>query len=187
MRDEYGIVLDYLKHGYTSQQRAYPVAQVLGENYLSLLEVLPREDVILKSQDRVYMGEGKRDQIKTVAGRIDASKLTATARTELGFAVEKIVTTQEKKFVEFFNKSGPVTLKMHQLELIPSIGKKHLWQILDERKKKPFESFDDIKHRVSFLADPKKAVIKRILDELEGTEKWYIFTTPPREEGEYRR
>lgn len=186
-RDEYAIVLDYLKHGYTSQPRAYPIAQVLGENFLSLLEVLPREDVLLKSQDRIYIGEGKRDQIKTVTGRIDASKLTATARSELNFAVEKIVTTNEKRFVDFFNTSGPVTLKMHQLELVPSIGKKHLWQILEERKKKPFESFDDIKQRVNFLPDPKKAVIKRILDEMEGMEKWYIFVSPPRRDDEFRR
>ncbi|MCK4555728.1 MAG: DUF655 domain-containing protein, partial [Candidatus Aenigmarchaeota archaeon] len=64
----------------------------------------------------------------------------------------------------------------------PTIGKKHLWQILEERKKKPFESFEDIKARVSLLPNPKKAIIRRILEELGGDQKWYVFTTPPREE-----
>ncbi|MCK4555337.1 MAG: DUF655 domain-containing protein, partial [Candidatus Aenigmarchaeota archaeon] len=111
MKDEYAIVLDFLKNGYPSQPRAYPVAQVIGENYLNLLEVIPREDVILKSQERIYIGEGKRDEIKSVTGRINSSKLTVTAETELTFAVEKVVETNEKRFVDFFTNSGPVTLK----------------------------------------------------------------------------
>lgn len=186
MKDEYAIVLDFLKNGYPSQPRAYPVAQVIGETYLNILEVLPREDVILKSQQRIYVGEGKRDEIKSVTGRINSSKLTVTAETELTFAVEKIVDANEKRFVDFFTNSGPVTLKMHQLELIPTIGKKHLWQILEERKKKPFESFEDIKSRVSLLPNPKKAIIRRILEELGGDQKWYVFTIPPRERDDRR-
>jgi len=183
MRDEYAIVLDFLKHGYPAQRRAYPIAQVLGEDFLNLLEVIPREGVTLKSQERVYIGLGKRDKIKSVCGKINSSKLTATARTELPFAVEKIVNRHEKRFVDFFNNAGPITVKLHQLELIPSIGKKHLWHILTERKKKPFESFEDIGKRVSSLTDPKRSVVKRILDELEGTEKWYLFITPPKKGG----
>ena len=47
--------------------------------------------------------------------------------------------------------------------------------ILDEREKRPFESFKDIKERVKLLPDPEKAIMKRILLELEGNEKHYLF------------
>ena len=64
---------------------------------------------------------------------------------------------------------------MHQLELLPGLGKKHMWEILEARKVKPFASFDDLKERVKLLPNPKQVVIKRILSEIEGKEKYQIF------------
>ena len=64
---------------------------------------------------------------------------------------------------------------MHQLELLPGLGKKHMWEIIEERKDKPFESFDDIKKRVKLMPDPEKAIIKRIISEIQGKEKHKIF------------
>ena len=64
---------------------------------------------------------------------------------------------------------------MHQLELLPGLGKKHMWQIIETRDEKPFESFSDLKNRVKLMPDPEKAVIKRILQELEGIEKHKLF------------
>jgi putative nucleotide binding protein len=180
MRDEYAIVLDFLSRGLAAQRREFAVAQILGEEHFNLLEVVPREEVILKAQDRIYIGEGKRDQIKSIRRKLRASELTATAQTELDIAVEKLVGKNEKKFVDFFNNAGPVTTKQHQLELLPGIGKKHMWQIIEERKKNPFKNFEDLKKRVILLPDPKRAVIKRILDELDGKTKWYLFVVPPR-------
>ena len=180
MKDEWCIVLDFLIHGHPGQSRSVPVAQVLGEEHFNLLEIIPREEVVLKSQDRVYIGAGKREQVKSIVGRIEPVKLTATAHSELKFAIELLIDKNEKKIMDFFNNAGSVTTKQHQLELLPSIGKKHMWQILDERKRMPFENFDDLKKRVTLLPDPKKAVVKRIMDELEGLEKWYLFVSPPR-------
>lgn len=180
MKDEWGVVLDYLKHGHPEQSRSVSIAQVLGEEHFNLLEIVPRDDVVLKVMDRVYIGSGKRDQIKSIIGRIEPSKLTANAHSELKFAIESLINKNEKRFIDFFNISGPLTTRQHQLELLPSIGKKHMWQILDERRRKPFENFEDLKTRVTLLPDPKKSIVKRIIDELEGTEKWYLFTSPPR-------
>ena len=103
------------------------------------------------------------------------SKLTATAKNELSLVVENVVTKEEKKFIEFFNKAQPLTMRMHQLELLPGLGKKHMWEILEARKAKLFESFDDLKKRVKLLPDPKVVVIKRIMLELEGEQKYKIF------------
>ena len=65
---------------------------------------------------------------------------------------------------------------MHQLELLPGLGKKHMWEIIDERKFEPFKSFEDIKKRIKLMPDPKKIIINRILKEILGNEKHHIFT-----------
>ena len=64
---------------------------------------------------------------------------------------------------------------MHQIELLPGVGKKHMWEIIEKREEKPFESFEDIKKRVKLMPDPEKAIIKRILAEIKGQEKHRIF------------
>ena len=98
--------------------------------------------------------------------------MTATARNTLQDAVEEIVTAQEQKFVDFFNKAQPLSMRMHQLELLLGVGNKHMWEVLNARKEKPFESFEDIKNRVKLLPDPKQLVVKRIISEIEGKEKY---------------
>ncbi|MCD6403485.1 MAG: DUF655 domain-containing protein [Candidatus Aenigmarchaeota archaeon] len=175
MRDEYVIVLDFLPHGRPSDRRPEPLAQVIGEKYFNLLEVVIKDGVKVKPGDRLYIGEGKREEVKYIKGRISYDELTGFAKTELENVLEKLVDTNEKRFVEFFNRAGPITTRMHSLELLPGIGKKHLWDIIKQRKKKPFESFEDIKARIEMLPDPKKIVIKRILMELKGEDKRRIF------------
>ena len=51
-----------------------------------------------------------------------------------------------------------------------------MWQILEERKGDPFKSFEDLKKRVKLLPDPEKAIVKRVLKELDGKEKYSLFT-----------
>jgi putative nucleotide binding protein len=89
--------------------------------------------------------------------------------------VKDIIKKNEKRFVDFFNRAQPLSTRMHQLELLPGLGKKHMWQIIEVRQEKPFESFLDIKNRVKLMPDPEKVIAKRILQELEGTEKHKIF------------
>ena len=86
-----------------------------------------------------------------------------------------MVNEEEQRFIQFFNKAQPLSMRMHQLELLPGLGKKHMWEILEARKVKPFASFDDLKERVKLLPNPKQVVIKRILSEIEGKEKYQIF------------
>lgn len=176
MKDEWAFVLDFLAKGHVSQRREEPVAQLLGERYFSLLEIAVREGVNLLLEDKVYIGEGKRDQVKFIKRTLSVKDLTATARNELDLLVEKIVIQDEKRFVEFFNKAGPLTTRMHQLEVLPGVGKKHLWSILEARKEKPFESYDDIKKRLPLLISPVKMVKNRIIEEMESDdERYYLF------------
>ena len=65
-------------------------------------------------------------------------------------------------------------MRMHQLELLPGVGKKHMWEIIEERRD-PFKDFADLKARVKLLPNPKEVVYKRIIKELSGTEKYNLF------------
>ncbi len=187
MRDEYAIVLDYLKKGHTYQAKSHPVAQLVGEKYFSLLEVIPKEGVDLKPMERVYIGNKERDKVRSIIGRVKPEKLTATARNELEYAIEKIVKDNEDRFVKFINESGPITTKQHQLDLLPGIGKKHMWEIIEERKKKPFESFEDLKTRVPSIKNPLKSIVSRILKEIEEDVKWRLFVPEVKEKPAFKR
>jgi putative nucleotide binding protein len=174
-KDEWAIVLDYLPHGYYGMRISQPVSQVVGEEYFSLLEVIVREGIHLKVGLRVYIGDGKREEVKFIKRRIEFKDLTTAAKEEVADVVEEIVKTKPSKFLEFFNRAGPITTRLHQLELLPGIGKKHLWAIIAAKKENEFKSFDDLKKRVSMLPDPEKMIIKRILEEMEDKDKYRIF------------
>lgn len=174
MKEENAIVLDFLSHGYPDRRHAEPIAQSIGTSFFTLLELVPREKVSLKPEEEIYIGEGKRDKIKFIKGQLDYRNLTNMALNLLPEIVEKLVRINEKKFVDFFNHGRIVTPRMHQFQLLPGIGKKHLSDILDERKK-PFESFEDLSKRVKLFPDPVKIIVRRVLDELRNDEKHYLF------------
>jgi len=179
MKEEKAIVLDFLKNGYVNDPRPShkktSIVQALGLEHFTLLELVPKKDIFLQPLEEIYIGEGKRDKIHHIVGKITLEKLTGTARNELDYVVKDLVGKNEGKFVEFFNKAQPLTTRMHQLELLPGLGKKHMWEILEERRVKDFESFSDLKARIKLMPDPQKIVIKRILLELDGNEKHRIF------------
>ena len=175
--EENAIILEYLKHGYASASNHHKssVAQAIGLQDFTLLELVPKKEVFLQPQQEVYLGDGKRDQIHHIKGRIPFERLTGSAESELIYAIKKIVELDETRYIFFFNNARPLSMRMHQLELLPGLGKKHMWEIIDERKGKPFENFADLKERVKLLPDPKSIIIKRILLEVKGKEKYRLF------------
>lgn len=178
-REEEAIVLDFLSNGYASDTRPShlktAIAQAIGKNNLALLELVPRKGISLQPYEEVYVGDQKREKIHHVVGKINLDKLTSTARGELEHVIKQIVKAREQEFVDFFNKSQPLSTRMHSLELLPGLGKKHMWEIVEERRGDPFLSFDNIKARVKLIPDPEKLIIRRIIKELEGKEKHNIF------------
>jgi len=179
--EEYAYVIDYLPHGRPGARpgyRAGALVQVVGEEFFTLLEAIVKEGVVLKPYDRVYVGKDPRDKITYIIGRIGYDELTSTAKMELSPAVERIVLNREQWFINFFNTAQAITPRMHALELIPGIGKKYMWQIINEREKTPFRSFDDLQQRAN-IPSPAKLVTKRILEELSGESKYRLFTRAP--------
>lgn len=182
--EEYAYVLDFLPHGRTgirpggrASYRAGALIQLVGEEFFTLLEALVKEGVTLKPNDRVYVGKEAREEITYITGRIGYDQLTAAAKMELPSVISRIVLNREKWFINFFNTSKAVTPRMHALELIPGIGKKYMWQVINERDRKPFENFDDLQKRTE-LPNPVKLITKRVMEELAGESKYKLFTRP---------
>ena len=174
-KEEYAIIIDYLPNGYPLGGKMMPIAQAIGEKTLTLLELIPRRGVSLEQKEKVYIGSEKRDKIYYIAGRLSYDKITETAKIQLQEFVDKLVAEQEKKFVDFFNNAQAINTRLHQIELLPGFGKKHMQEILSAREKKLFDSFEDIKSRISTIPDPKKAIEKRILEELLQKQRYNLF------------
>ena len=175
-KEEYAIILDYLQNGYPLEGKMMPIAQAMGKNNLTLLELVPRRGVNLEVGEEVYIGDGKRDKAYYILGRLKREKLTEAAKNQLQELIIKIVRENEKRFVDFFNKADAINKRMHQIELLSGIGKKHMKEILDQRSEKEFESFEDMKKRIPNLPDPEKAVQKRIFQEMTNMERYNLFT-----------
>ncbi len=175
IREEHALILDYLPYGYPLEKKMMPIAQAIGLQGFTLLHLVPRRGIKLELKEKVYIGEGKRDKIYYILGRLPREKLTETAKAQLMEFVQEDVEQNEKKFVDFFNKAEAINTRLHQFELLPGFGKKHTIAILEERKKKPFENFEDIKKRIHNLPDPKKAIERRVIQELEILERYNLF------------
>ena len=174
-KEEQAIILDYLPNGYPLEKKMMPIAQAIGKQNLILLELVPRRGVSLQSGDEVYIGEGKREEIYYILGRLHREKLTESAKAQLEEFVRNMVKEREKEFVDFFNKSEAINKRMHQIELLPGLGKKHMKEIIKQREEKEFESFDEMRERIQNLPDPERAIEKRIMEELITLERNSLF------------
>ena len=178
-KEEVAIVLDFLPNGYPFDRRPShkktAVVQAIGKTKFVLLELSPKPEVHLQPDEEVYIGEGKRDKIQHVLGKLAPDRLTHTARSQLDFAVKDIIEKDEARFIGFYNDSKPLTIRMHQLELLPGVGKKHMKEILESREEKPFTSFEDMRNRAKLLPDPKELIVRRIINETLGLEKHRLF------------
>ncbi len=174
-KEDYAIILDFLPYGYPMAGKMIPIAQAIGEKNLVLLELAPRRGISLQIKEKVYIGQEKRDKIYYIIGRLSKEKLTETAKIQLEEFIAEFVNSQEIKFIEFFNNAQAINTRLHQLELLPGFGKKHTQEIMNAREEKLFESFEEIKKRVKNIPDPKKAVEKRILEELSERQRFNLF------------
>lgn len=171
------LVLDYLPEGkgFGQAKQREPIIQGIGTTWFTLLELITeRRGNYPQFEEMVIQGDEK-SPIKQVKRRLSIDDLTNTGYQSLEEAVLKIINRNEKRFVSFFNKAQPITNRIHSLQLIPGIGKKLMWEILETRKGMPFVSFSDIEERVK-ISDIRKMVLNRILHELEEEEKHRLFT-----------
>jgi putative nucleotide binding protein len=174
--EEFSYVLDFLPRGKSAaiKGREGPMVQAIGEERLTLLELLAMENQDFEVGEKVKIGKEGREKIVSVLGKLAFEELSPEAKGSLPNVVEDLVKENEAKYVAYFNDLQPLTPRLHGLELIPGIGKTFMKEIVDMREKDPFTSFDDVQKRVG-LRDPAKMIAKRIVEELAGDSRVSIF------------
>jgi putative nucleotide binding protein len=169
-----------------SRPRGETVVQGIGESFFTLLEMSPQRGAKPHPQERLSIEKNSRSKIDHVKRRIFYEDLAPESVAELPLVVEIIVTKHEHKFAQFFNEAAPITTRQHSLQLLPGIGQTLMWALLEERKREPFKSFEDIAARTK-LQSPKKVITARIIDELAEDVKRWLFVRPPRRNNDRER
>ena len=174
------VVLDYLPHGRPDDNRPQyqkdALAYALAVDDFELLELTLTDDADVGIVDRVAVGDDTDDSAIESVESIAYDDLSNSAVSELEYAVEAIIEAEEQRFVDFYNDAQPITLRLHQLNLLPGIGKKLRNKIIDTRKRQPYESFEDLADRVAGLHHPDEVIAERVLEEIrEDDLKYQIF------------
>jgi len=174
--EEYAYVLDCKPRAKSTSVRGRTgiIVVALGEDRLTLLEILGIENSTFDVGERIYIGKEGRTKVLSVLGKMDYVKISDSAKDEIPTVVESILTKNEAKFVDYINNAQPLTPRIHALELIPGIGKTYLNVIIKEREKASFESFVDIEKRVG-LKEPIKHMSQRIVEEISGETRMNLF------------
>ncbi|BCU67259.1 RNA-binding protein [Sulfolobales archaeon HS-7] len=180
-------VLDYMPEGLMTEKNR-PTIQALGENYFGLFEIIlihPLDNI--QTEEKISLSEYPISNSIIRVDQIFYDELTSLAKDSLVRVLNKVVDENEHVFVEFFNQAESLTLKLHSLELLPSIGKKSLKTILDERKRGKFTSLKEIEERTK-LKDIKNIIVERIIYEIKAAspqglsdERYFLFVKPVRE------
>jgi putative nucleotide binding protein len=180
--EDYARILDYLPQGLPDEKKfkREPVGYALGEDQFKLFELVPKDNANLAVGDKVYIGKDLdlRQEILHVKKRISYNELTNAAQSELPFVISEIIKAHEERFTKFFNEAQSITTRFHMLELLPGLGKKTMWSIIEERKKGPFKDLADVLRRVPMAHQVDKLLAKRIEEELSNPdEKYHLFVS----------
>ena len=147
--EEYVYVLDFLSRGRSKTVRGREgiIVTALGEERLTLLEILGLDESEFEIGEKIYIGKEGRTKVQSVLGKLDYEQITDSAQTELNNVVSTIVANNESRFINYINNAQPLTPRKHSLELIPGIGKTYLRVIINEINKKKFENYEDLESR----------------------------------------
>ena len=174
--EEYAYVLDFISQGKskTVHGRGGVIVIALGEERLTLLEILGVDDSTFDIGEKIYIGKDGRTNVQSVLGKLDYEQITGTAQSELENVVNTIVTKNEQRFVDYINNAQPLTPRKHSLELIPGIGKTYLKLIIEQIEKQKFLNYKDMEERAG-LKEPVNHFSKRILEEITGETQFRLF------------
>ena len=174
--EEYAYVLDFISQGKskTVHGRGGVIVIAVGEERLTLLEILGVDDSTFDIGEKIYIGKDGRTNVQSVLGKLDYEQITGTAQSELENVVNTIVTKNEQRIVDYINNAQPLTPRKHSLELIPGIGKTYLKLIIEQINKQKFLNYKDMEERAG-LKEPVNHLSKRILEEITGETQFRLF------------
>ena len=150
------------------------IITALGEERLTLLEILGAEDSIFDIGEKIYIGKEGRTKVQSVLGKLDYKQISGSSQSEIDNIVKTIVTNNEERFVDYINNAQPLTPRKHSLELIPGIGKTYLKLIIEQINKQKFLNYKDMEERAG-LKEPVNHLSKRIIEEISGETQFRLF------------
>jgi len=174
--EEYAYVLDFNSKGRSKTVRGREgiIVTAIGEERLTILEILGIENLTFEVGEKIYIGKEGRTKVQSVLGKLDYDTLSSTAQNEVIGVVESIVKNSEQRFVDYVNNAQPLTPRKHSLELIPGIGKTYLKLILEEISRNKFLDYQDMEERAG-LKDPVHHISQRIMEEITGETQFCLF------------
>ena len=174
--EEYAYVLDFcsMAKSKTVRGRDGIIITALGEERLTLLEILGVEDSIFDIGEKIYIGKEGRTKVQSVLGKLDYKQISGSSQSEIDNVVKTIVTNNEERFVDYINNARPLTPRKHSLELIPGIGKTYLKLIIEQINKQKFLNYKDMEERAG-LKEPVNHLSKRIIEEISGETQFRLF------------
>ena len=174
--EEYAYVLDFNSKGraLTVRGRDGIIITAIGEDRLTLLEILGSEDSVFDVGEKIYIGKEGRTKVQSVLGKLDYEQISSSAQSELSTVVQSIVENNEQRFVDYVNNAQPLTPRKHSLELLPGIGKTYLKVIIEQINKQKFTDYKDLEERAG-LKEPVQHISKRIMEEITGVTQFKLF------------
>ena len=181
--EEYAYVLDFNSKGraLTVRGRDGIIITAIGEDRLTLLEILGSEDSVFDVGEKIYIGKEGRTKVQSVLGKLDYEQISSSAQSELSTVVQSIVENNEQRFVDYVNNAQPLTPRKHSLELLPGIGKTYLKVIIEQINKQKFTDYKDLEERAG-LKEPVQHISKRIMEEITGAVSYTHLTLPTNRE-----
>ena len=174
--EDFAYVLDYTPRGKSAiiREREGALIQAIGEERLTLLEILAIAGANFVAGERIAIGKENRERISSVLGKLEYYELTSEAKNQLEPVLEIMIKKNESRYIAYFNELQPITPRLHALELIPGIGKTFMREIVNQRERKKFETFEELERRIG-LRDPIRLVAKRVVEELSGGSRVTLF------------
>lgn len=137
-----------------------------------LLEYTHSVDTTVSPGDRVAVTTADPE---ATPRQLTYESLSQDAQDRLEPTIESIIIQHEQRFIDYYNNAQPISLRRHQLDLLPTIGEGRRETIMRERERRPFEDFTDLETRVDGLTNPHAILAERILTELRGDNVKYAL------------
>ena len=104
------------------------------------------------------------NQVDHVAGPCDGALLDEIACEQLTEVLVKLIKESPEPHIGFYQRAGPLNLKMHAFQLLPGVGGRTAKEMQGARDVGGWSDFDEVRGDVGF--DPIHALAVRYVEEL---------------------
>jgi putative nucleotide binding protein len=156
---------------------AQPLVQAVATTSFALVDVTVTDATDRAQGDRLYVGPGRWDRVSDIDRQLTYHDLTPAVQGVLKATVERIITHNERRFIEAFNTTLLDDRDGHPLDLLPSLSADCQSAIVAERSQRRFTDFTDLTTRVACCEQPWDLLVERVLLELRESEDTYHWLT----------